>query len=62
MTDRVYPAEMLRVWGKDIREAESMMANAGKIADERYCVTLDPEDFLDLCAGKWHNNQPDDML
>lgn len=59
MKERQYSAQMRRVWGKQIDEAEEMVrkATSGSVP-ERYEVALDPEDFLDLCAGFWHGLVP----
>jgi hypothetical protein len=55
---RKYTAEMQRNWGKEIAKAERLVAdvksNPLSHGDGDYVVELDPEDFLDLCAGKWN--------
>ena len=49
---------MMKIWGQDIRRAEGLVT--GSIpsggTDSGYVIELDPEDFLDLCAGKWHES------
>jgi hypothetical protein len=57
---RNYKAEMRRVWGEDITKAERLVqrAESGEQMDnDEYSIHLDPEDFLDLCAGKWHTDK-----
>ena len=55
--ERKYSDFMLKIWGCDIKHAEKLVS--GEIvtfgSDSGYVITLDPEDFLDLCAGKWHD-------
>lgn len=54
--ERKYSDFMIRIWGKDIKRAEDLIS--GEIQTESiesgYFISLDPEDFLDLCAGTWH--------
>ena len=58
MSDRTYCAEILRIWGTDILCAEKLVDDATRnpagFSDLYYLIKLDPEDFLELCAGKWH--------
>ncbi len=55
---REFSPLMLKIWGQDIRRAEGLVS--GDIpsggTDSGYVIELDPEDFLDLCAGKWHES------
>lgn len=57
MEKRIYSADMLRIWGRKIKYAEQLMLdveeNPNSHDDGSYKIELDPEDFLDLCAGKW---------
>ena len=53
MGKREYSQEMLRVWKKEIDAMEKMVSDSRSVPDESYLITLDPEDFLDLCCGKW---------
>jgi hypothetical protein len=61
--NRKYTEEMQRHWGKEIAGAERLVAAAR--ADPLshgcgdYVVELNPEDFLDLCAGKWNSGYID---
>ena len=54
--ERKYSDFMLKIWGNDIKHAEKLVS--GEIvtsgSDSGYVINIDPEDFLDLCAGKWH--------
>jgi len=63
MSDRTYCAEILRIWGTDILRAQEMVDKARrppyKIEEGEYQIVMDPEDFLDLCAGKWHHEGDD---
>jgi hypothetical protein len=55
---RTFSPLMLKIWGNDILRAEMLVSGeiqTGGI-DSGYEVKLDPEDFLDLCAGKWHES------
>lgn len=56
---REYSPDIQRVWRKEIAEAERLVQSieADPLGNGcgYYVVKLDPEDFLDLCAGKWHN-------
>ena len=57
MEKRKYCPGIVRIWGDDIKKAEElvMRGEADPSAVEGiYEVKLDPEDFLDLCAGRWH--------
>lgn len=58
MSNRVYGNDMLRAWRKEIERAESLVKNWREVPDEEYRVVLDPDDFLDLCAGKWGEDKP----
>jgi hypothetical protein len=57
MGNRKYSTEIQRVWRNEIAEAERLVQKFEKNTTDdggEYIVQLDPEDFLDLCAGKWH--------
>ena len=55
MSERVYGNEILEFWEAEIRKAEHLVETvAPEDIDENYVIKLDPEDFLDLCAGRWH--------
>lgn len=61
MKKREYQTEIMRVWGEDISRAEALVGKAERLDEtddvgDWYLVKLDPEDFLDLCAGKWHKD------
>ena len=53
--ERKYSDLMLKNWSNEIKYAEKLVN--GEIVtsgtDNGYVINLDPEDFLDLCAGKW---------
>lgn len=46
---RIYSEKTLEIWGRDIYRANNMIET-----DSAELVKLDPEDFLDLVAGRWH--------
>ena len=55
MPEREYSAEMLDAWGPQIRLAEEMLREAHAFTQPTNCqIILSPNDFLDLCAGRWH--------
>lgn len=60
MEQRTYSADVMRAWRMQIDNAERLVRDVeSKIDmhdDGSYKVELDPEDFLDLCAGKWINH------
>lgn len=46
-----------KIWEGEIAKAKELIAWAdshpGEDCGDNYGITLDPEDFLDLLAGKW---------
>lgn len=56
---REYAQGIRKHWSKEIAQAEKLVEDieADPMSHEGdYFVQLDPEDFLDLCAGKWHGS------
>ena len=60
MKERKYCQEIMRIWKDEIKRAENLISWTEadpEMAEDFYFVPLNPEDFLDLCAGKWHSTE-----